>query len=218
MNFKIILNFAGLFYAGLMVYYTGNCQAADPSKLTESESKPTLYEEQSSQTPTVFGGVGRKLPIWEVGLDLLILGTPHYEAFRNQLDLSNRVFWTEWWYDDDWGIKGFHAVQSFRMFSSIGSSAISNTKNMGVIAKTRHLLTESLIISAGFGLGKTEYSLARQKERGDSLVSEFRMGIKISEEFCTEIGVLIIDSSSGSESEDQRLGSTSYFMGFSYGF
>jgi len=100
MNFKNVQYYSGLFYAGLMILLTSNSQAADPAKLTEPESISTLYEEQSSQTPTIFGGVGRKLPTWQAGLDLLILGTPHYGAFRNQLNLSNRVFWGEWWYND----------------------------------------------------------------------------------------------------------------------
>jgi len=93
MNFKNVQYYSGLFFAGLMILLTSNSQAADPAKLTEPESISTLYEEQSSQTPTIFGGVGRKLPTWQAGLDLLILGTPHYSAFRNQLNLSNRVFW-----------------------------------------------------------------------------------------------------------------------------
>jgi hypothetical protein len=44
------------------------------------------------------------------------------------------------------------------------------------------------------------------------------MGMEISDDFWTEAGILTIDSSSGSGSGDQRLGSTGYLMGFSYGF
>ena len=43
-------------------------------------------------------------------------------------------------------------------------------------------------------------------------------GMKISDDFSTEAGILTIDSSSGSGPGDQRLGSTGYLMGFSYGF
>ena len=98
MNFKNVQYYSGLFYAGLMILMTSNSQAADPAKLTEPESITTLSEEQSSQAHTIFGGVGRKFPTWQAGLDLLILGTPHYSAFRNQLNFGNHVFWGEWWY------------------------------------------------------------------------------------------------------------------------
>ena len=116
MNSKIVQFYTGLFFAGLMILLSSNIQVADAAELTDPESITTLSEEKSSQTPTIFGGVGRKLPTWQAGLDLLILGTPHYGAFRNQLDLSNRVFWGEWWYNDGWGVKGFLSEQSFRMF------------------------------------------------------------------------------------------------------
>jgi len=193
-----------------MILLSSNIQVADAAELTATESITTLSEEQSSQTPTIFGGVGRKLPIWQAGLDLLILGTPHYGAFRNKLDLSNRVFC--------WGVKGFLSEQSFQMFGSSGSSAKSSTRHLGVIAKTQHSLSESWKISAGMGLANTEFSLGSQRKRGNSLVSEFRIGMEISDDFWTEAGILTIDSSSGSGSGDQRLGSTGYLMGFSYGF
>ena len=64
MNFKNVQYYSGLFFAGLMILLTSNSRAADPAKLTEPESISTLYEEQSSQTPTIFGGVGRKFPTW----------------------------------------------------------------------------------------------------------------------------------------------------------
>ncbi|MCH2281223.1 MAG: hypothetical protein MK368_06125, partial [SAR324 cluster bacterium] len=43
----------------------------------ESISEP-WSEEKDLSTPTVFGGVGRKLPTWQFGLDLIILANPHY--------------------------------------------------------------------------------------------------------------------------------------------
>ena len=218
MNFKNVQYYSGLFFAGLMILLSSNIQVPDAAELTGTESITTLSEEQSSQTPTIFGGVGRKLPTWQAGLDLLILGTPHYSAFRNQLNLSNRVFWGEWWYNDGWGVKGFLSEQSFRMFGSSGSSAKSSTRHLGVIAKTQHSLSESWKISAGMGLANTEYSLGSQRKQGNSLVSEFRIGMEISDDFWTEAGILTIDSSSGSGSGDQRLGSTGYLIGFSYGF
>ncbi|RTZ83959.1 MAG: hypothetical protein DSY95_06770, partial [SAR324 cluster bacterium] len=84
--------------------------------------------------------------------------------------------------------------------------------------KTQHSLSEAWKISAGLGLAKTEFVLDSQRKLGNSLVSEFRMGLEISADFWTEAGILTIDSASGSGSSDQRLGSTGYLIGLSYGF
>ena len=43
------------------------------------------------------------------------------------------------------------------------------------------------------------------------------MGTEISEDFWFEFGILTIDSASGSGVEDQRLGSTGYLIGVSFG-
>ena len=51
--------------------------AQQNSNSTESVSEP-LPEENDIATPTVFGGVGRKLPTWQFGLDLIVLANPHY--------------------------------------------------------------------------------------------------------------------------------------------
>jgi len=58
MNFKVVQYYIGLFYTGFMILLTSNSQAAEPEKLTEPESSSTIYEEQSSQATTIFGGVG----------------------------------------------------------------------------------------------------------------------------------------------------------------
>ena len=84
-----------------------------------SISEP-LAEEDDLSTPTVFGGVGRKLPTWQFGLDLIILANPHYSAYRNHLQLSDRVFWGEWWRNDFWGLKLLFVEQTFSMFDSMG--------------------------------------------------------------------------------------------------
>ena len=60
----------------------------------DSVSEP-LSEEKDIAIPTVFGGVGRKFPTWQFGLDLIVLANPHYGAHRNRPQLSNRVFWGE---------------------------------------------------------------------------------------------------------------------------
>ena len=206
-------------FAGLMIILPDTADAARPAKLPSLESLSSpLSTEKNLAPPTVFGGVGRKLPTWQAGFDLLLLSTPHYSAFRNRLELRNHVYWGEWWYNDHWGIKGLFSEQSFRMFSATGNRSESKTSHLGALAKTQHSLTDSWKISAGLGMVKTELALGSQLKQGNSLVTEFRMGMEMSANFWTEVGILTIDSASGSGSEDQRLGSTGYLIGLSYGF
>ena len=183
----------------------------------ESISEP-LSEENDLSTPTVFGGVGRKLPTWQFGLDLIILANPHYSAYRNQLQFNNRVFWGEWWKSDFWGIKVMLTEQTFSMFDSSGNQPESNSKDLGFLAKIQHPLSVDMKISAGIGLSNTEFALGNQRKYGNSLVSEFRIGIELLPEIWTEGGFLTIDGSSGSGPDDLRLGSSSYLIGISYGF
>ena len=183
----------------------------------ESISEP-LSEENDLSTPTVFGGVGRKLPTWQFGLDLIILANPHYSANRNQLQLNNRVFWGEWWKSDFWGIKVMLTEQTFSMFDSSGNQPESNSRHLGFLAKIQHPLSVDMKISGGIGLANTEFALGNQRKYGNSLVSEFRIGIELFPEIWTEGGFLTIDGSSGSGPDDQRLGSSSYIIGISYGF
>ena len=182
------------------------------------ELSTALSEEQFSAPATIFGGVGRKFPTLQAGLDLLILSSPHYSAFRNLLELSNRVYWGEWWYSDRWGVKGLLSEQSFTMFGASGNRPQASTSHLGLLAKTQQSLAESWKISAGLGLAKTEFVLESQRKFGNSLVSEFRLGFEFSSDLWTEAGILTMDSASGSGSGDQRLGSTSYLIGLSYGF
>ena len=206
-------------FAGLMIILPDTTDAARPSKLPSLKSLSSpLSTEKNLAPPTVFGGVGRKLPTWQAGFDLLLLSTPHYSAFRNRLELRNHVYWGEWWYNDHCGIKGLFSEQSFRMFSATGNRSESKTSHLGALAKTQHSLTDSWKISAGLGVVKTELALGSQLKQGNSLVTEFRMGMEMSANFWTEVGILTIDSASGSGSEDQRLGSTGYLIGLSYGF
>ena len=183
----------------------------------KSISEP-LSEENDLSTPTVFGGVGRKLPTWQFGLDLIILANPHYSANRNHLQLSNRVFWGEWWKSDFWGIKVMLSEQTFSMFDSSGNQPESNSRHLGFLAKIQHPLSVDMKISGGIGLANTEIVLGNQRKYGNSLVSEFRIGIELLPEIWTEGGFLTIDGSSGSGPDDQRLGSSNYIIGISYGF
>ena len=220
MIIKVVQIYLVLFFTGLMIILSDTVDAATPTKLPSLESLSSpLSKEKNLAPPTVFGGVGRKFPIWQAGLDLLLLSTPHYSAFRNPLELRNHVYWGEWWYNDRWGIKGLFSEQSFRMFGATGNRSESKSSHLGALAKTQHSLTDSWKISAGLGWAKTELTRAgSQRKYGNSLVTEFRMGMEISANFWTEAGILTIDSASGSGSEDQRLGSTGYLIGLSYGF
>ena len=219
MKIKIALKYGGFLLAITSIILTGNLDAAAQVKKNKlNELSSALSLEEYTAPATVFGGVGRKFPTLQAGLDLLILSSPHYNAYRNQLELSNRVYWGEWWYSDRWGVKGFLSEQSFTMFGTGGNSPQANTSHLGLLAKTQQSIAESWKISAGLGLAKTEFVLESQRKHGNSLVSEFRIGFKFSADLWTEAGILTIDSTSGSGYGDQRLGSTGYLIGLSYGF
>ena len=219
MKIKIALKYGGFLLAITSIILTGNLDAAAQVKKNKlNELSSALSLEEYTAPATVFGGVGRKFPTLQAGLDLLILSSPHYNAYRNQLELSNRVYWGEWWYSDRWGVKGFLSEQSFTMFGTGGNSPQANTSHLGLLAKTQQSIAETWKISAGLGLAKTEFVLESQRKHGNSLVSEFRIGFKFSADLWTEAGILTIDSDSGSGSGDQRLGSTGYLIGLSYGF
>ena len=219
MKIKIALKYGGFLLAITSIILTGNLDAAAQVKKNKlNELSSALSVEEYTAPATVFGGVGRKFPTVQAGLDLLILSSPHYNAYRNQLELSNRVYWGEWWYSDRWGVKGFLSEQSFTMFGTGGNSPQANTSHLGLLAKTQQSIAETWKISAGLGLAKTDFVLESQRKHGNSLVSEFRIGFKFSADLWTEAGILTIDSTSGSGYGDQRLGSTGYLIGLSYGF
>ena len=219
MKIKIALKYGGFLLAITSIILTGNLDAAAQVKKNKlNELSSALSLEEYTAPATVFGGVGRKFPTLQAGLDLLILSSPHYNAYRNQLELSNRVYWGEWWYSDRWGVKGFLSEQSFTMFGTSGNSPQANTSHLGLLAKTQQSIAETWKISAGLGLAKTDFVLESQRKHGNSLVSEFRIGFKFSADLWTEAGILTIDSTSGSGYGDQRLGSTGYLIGLSYGF
>ncbi|MED5241524.1 MAG: hypothetical protein VYA66_06255, partial [SAR324 cluster bacterium] len=140
------------------------------------------------------------------------------KAFRNQLELSDRVLWGEWWYSDRLGLKALYSEQSFRMFGESENDRQAKTSHLGFLTKIQQTLVKRWKMSAGFGLGKTEYVLESQIKLGNSLISELRIGFELLANFWTEAGILTIDSSSGGGLGDQRLGSTGYLFGFSYGF
>ena len=185
--------------------------------LNYQESVSERQNEEDISTPTVFGGVGRKLPSWQLGLDLIILANPHYSAFRNRLGFDSSVFWGEWWKSDNWGFKVMLSEQTFSMFDSSGNQPESNSSHLGFLVNFQHPLSVEMKISAGIGFANTEFELGNERKYGNSLVSEFRIGIELFPDIWTEGGFLTIDGSSGSGPDDQRLGSSSYLMGISYG-
>ena len=194
------------------------CAVAQQNSNSTDDVFELLSEENDISTPTVFGGVGRKLPTWQFGLDLIVLANPHYSAYRNRPQLSNRVFWGEWLKSDFWGFKMMLSEQTFSMFDSSGNQPESNSRHLGLLAKVQHPLSVDMKISVGIGLANTEFALGNQNKYGDSLVSEFRIGFELYPEIWVEGGFLNIDGSSGSGPDDQRLGSSSYLIGLSYGF
>ena len=219
MKFKIDLKFGVFLFVVSSIMLLGHADAATQVKLKNQQILSLALAEDSKDAPaTVFGGIGRKLPTWQAGLDLLILSNPHYSAFRNQFELSNRAYWGEWWYSDSWGLKGLLSEQTFKMFAQNGNSNLSNTSHLGLLAKTQHSLEDSWKISAGIGLAKTVFILDNQRKLGNSFVTEFRIGNEISTDFWLEGGILTFDSASGNGDTDQRLGSTAYLLGLSYGF
>jgi hypothetical protein len=207
-----------VFAAICMVLASVICAFAQQNLNSKDSVSEPLSEENVIATPTVFGGVGRKLPTWQFGLDLIVLANPHYSAYRNRPQLNNRVFWGEWLISDFWGIKVMFTEQTFSMFDSSGNQPESNSRHLGFLAKIQHPLSVDMKISGGIGLVNTEFALGNQRKYGNSLVSEFRIGIELLPEIWTEGGFLTIDGSSGSGPDDQRLGSSSYLIGLSYGF
>jgi len=207
-----------VFAAICMVLASVICAFAQQNLNSQESISEPLSEENDISAPTVFGGVGRKLPSWQFGLDLIVLANPHYRAYRNRPQLNNRVFWGEWWKSDFWGFKLMFSEQSFSMFDSSGKQPESSSRHLGFLVKIQHPVSVDMKISAGIGLANTEFALGNQHKYGDSLVSEFRIGIELFPEIWTEGGFLNIDGSSGSGPDDQRLGSSSYLIGVSYGF
>ena len=207
-----------VFTSSCMIIVSSLAALAEQNLNSQNSVSKLPAEENAIYSKTVFGGVGRKLPTWQFGLDLVILSYPNYSAHRNRVGLNNRVLWGEWWKSDRWGFKILHSEQTFSMFESSGDQPESDSKHFGFLAKVQHPLSDKMKISAGIGFANTEFVLGNQRKYGSSLVSEFRIGIEIFPEIWTEGGFLTIDSSSGSGADDQRLGSSSYLIGISYGF
>ncbi len=217
-NYFNAKTFRIVFVALCMMLASAKDALAQQNLNSQDFGSEPLTEENDISTPTVFGGVGRKLPTLQFGLDLVLLANPHYNAHRNRLKLDNRMFWGEWWNSDIWGFKVFLLEQTFSMFDSSGNQPESNSRHLSFLAKVQHPLSDNIKISSGIGFANTEFALGNQRKYGSSLASEFRIGIELFPEIWTEGGFLSIDGSSGSGPDDQRLGSSSYLIGISYGF
>ena len=86
------------------------------------------------------------------------------------------------------GNKLLHSEQSFNMFSSSGNSQESNTRHLGILAKVQHPLSVDMKNQRGIGMANTEFTLGSQSKYGNSLVSEFRIGMELFPDFWTEAG------------------------------
>ena len=131
--------------------------------------------------------------------------------------MENRVFWGKWWKSDYWGFKVMFSEQTFSMFDRSANQPESYSSHLGFLANVQHPFSDDMKISAGIGFANTEYEIGDQRKYGSSLVSEYRIGMELFPEIWTEGGFLTIDGSSGSGPNDQRLGSSSYLIGISYG-
>ena len=177
-NYSISKTIRALFASMSLIlasFIVGSAQQNSNSQ--DSFSEPQA-EENYLSTTTVFGGVGRKLPTWQFGLDLILLANPHYSAYREQMKLDSRVYWGEWWKSDFWGFKVILSEQNFRMFDSSLNQSESNSRHLGFLAKIQYPLSIGMKISAGIGSANTEFALDNQRKYGSSLVSEFRISGK----------------------------------------
>ena len=160
MKIKIALKCGRFLLAITSIIMAGTIDAtAQVEKTTINELSSALSGEQNANLATVFGGVGRKFPTWQAGLDLLILSSPHYKAFRNQFELSDRIAWGEWWYSDRWGVKALYSEQSFTVFGASGNGPQAKTSHLGLLTKIQQTLVKPWKMSAGLGLAKTEFVL-----------------------------------------------------------
>ena len=193
----------------------GAQQQSDSPSLDKLSS--TFNEVMDSASPSIFRGVGRQLPKWGVGLDLLVISTPHYQAKR-KLGLNNYSLWGQWWGSDLWGVKSFFSEQSYHLFGNTSDSAEAVSRNLGILFKIRHALNLDWRVSAGMGIAKTGLSPQGSAKSCTSLVSEIKASLELNPDFSLDLGILTIDGTTGTGAQDQRLGSTSHMIGLGFVF
>ena len=167
---------------------------------------------------SVFKGVGRRYSSIHVGIDLLVLSTPHYAASR-VLFGSQYSLWGEWWPGDALGVKGMYASQKYPDLVNTSETHASTT--LAFLGKYRFDTGSDWHFTVGGGLGssdRTPPSRTADLKAASVLVTEMRAGMKTAEFLWLEGGVLIFDGHSGTGSSAERVGSTSYSLGLNFGF
>jgi len=197
-----------VFCSCTFLLWEGTCppqaQAQDASTATESPG-------------SVFEGVGRRYPSIHLGVDFLLLSTPHYTANRAVFG-SQYSFWGEFWPWDAFGVKGLYASQKYPDFSNASSTHATTT--LAALGKYRFDMGGDWHFTVGGGLGGSDRNPPTGADLASTsvLVTEMRAGFKTSDFLWLEGGVLVLDGQSGSGSAAQRVGSTSYSLGLNFGF
>ena len=166
---------------------------------------------------SVFEGVGRRYPSLHVGLDFMVLSTPHYSANRAVFG-SQYSFWGEYWPQDAFGVKGIYASQKYPDLSNASLSHATTT--LAFLGKYRFDTGSDWHFTVGGGIGSSDRNppTGTDLKSTSVLVTEMRAGLKASEFLWLEGGVLVLDGHSGSGSSAARVGSTNYGFGLNFGF
>ena len=168
---------------------------------------------------SVFEGVGRGYPSLHVGLDFMVLSTPHYSANRAVFG-SQYSFWGEYWPWDAFGFKSMYASQKYPDLSN--ASLNHATTTLALLGKYRFDTSSDWHFTVGGGFGSSDHDrnppASTDLKATSVLVTEMRAGVKTTEFLWLEGGVLVLDGHSGSGSSAARVGSTSYGFGLNFGF
>ena len=170
---------------------------------------------KTASPETVFGGVGRLYEDWHSGYDFMIMSTPHTSSHRS-LGITNRALWLEWWTSDQFGIKGFYSTQHFQSFGNDEFDIAA--RHVGGLFKGRFPINPEWQVTAGIGMAQSITQIPEKSISSNMLVSEFRIGVRVYENWTTEFGLMTLDGASGDAPEDSRRGSTNYLIGIGYGF
>jgi hypothetical protein len=172
-------------------------------------------EEAFEEAQGAFDDLTRAHPRYRVGATWMLLSTPHFSAHR-EAGQGNWLAFAEWWPRDEWGVRGLFAQQSFRRFGEPKTNA--PLRHWGAMAKGRIPISGNLQAFAGAGFASTQLEDANAPKRATSLLSEFLLSFRMADQVWLEGGTFTFDGSSGEGPGDQRLGSTSYVVGITFGF
>ena len=135
---------------------------------------------------------------------------------HRSLGITNRALWLEWWASDQFGVKGFYSTQHFQSFGNDEFDIAS--RHVGGLFKGRFPINPEWQVTAGIGMAQSVTQFPEKSQSSNMLVSEFRMGVRVYENWTTELSLMTLDGASGDAPEDSRLGSTNYLIGIGYGF